>query len=184
MATQRKVIRDIAGLKESIEAWFDFEEAEAGVFRKRGKYDNLLKRVMSEIDDYTSFETDPALECQHKWRDYDWILLYHTSNAGKNFCYEIVEPYVCIHCGKRKDVTLENGVIAVGDATSNSIYENLKKQYPKIKDRPIVEDEINDAILVDREYLRIADYLRGNADIAKKVELKIGGASDAAVKKE
>lgn len=180
----RLVINDVNALKHGINGWFDVEESKRGIFERRGKLDSLLKAVLYEVDQWSVWETQKdvqkpiELKCQHRWRDYDWYLLYETSKNGMLFKYEIVEPYVCIHCGERKNVSLEKGTIELQNGeTCESIQMKFMKRYPKLKDKPVVEDEINDAILVDREYLRIADYLRGNVDIEKKIELKIGGVN-------
>lgn len=98
--------------------------------------------------------------CNHKWKDFDWYLTYDI--IGRSLKYQIYEPYVCIHCKKRKDISLESGT-----ATTSSYKDALetlniiKERYPKIKDRAIVEDEINDAQLVDREYLKYASMVMG-----------------------
>lgn len=86
-----------------------------------------------------------------------------------------MEPYVCIHCHERKDVTLETGEIPLSDtAKISDILDNLVKSYPRLKYKADIEDAINDEIHVDREYLKFADYLSGkgekpNADISLKL---------------
>ena len=116
--------------------------------------------------------------CEHKWRDFDWYLSYtlKKDNSGRSvLTYSIMEPYVCIHCHERKDVTLETGEIPLSDAAKISdILDNLIKSYPRLKYKADIEDAINDEIHVDREYLKFADYLNGrgekpNADISLKL---------------
>ena len=116
--------------------------------------------------------------CDHKRRDFDWYLSYtlKKNEAGRSvLTYSIMEPYVCIHCHERKDVTLETGEIPLSDTTKISdILDNLVKSYPRLKYKADIEDAINDEIHVDREYLKFADYLNGrgekpNADISLKL---------------
>lgn len=116
--------------------------------------------------------------CEHKWRDFDWYLSYTLKkvDSGRSvLAYSIMEPYVCIHCHERKDVTLETGEIPLSDtARISDILDNLVKSYPRLKYKADIEDAINDEIHVDREYLKFADYLNGrgekpNADISLKL---------------
>ncbi len=101
-------------------------------------------------------------ECVHKYKDFPWYIESHTynyPNSRKTIDYEIkiMEPYVCVKCYHRKDIVLAT------HAGRHTTYENywstiqeLEKQYKdKIKSRPEIEDEINDMILVDREYIDI-----------------------------
>lgn len=94
-------------------------------------------------------------ECSHKYQDFDWYseVEYDSRSHIATIC--IFEPYVCIHCKKRKNVLLKQMEIS---GTINHIYDVLEaivKKYPHLKDKAIVEDEINDMQLVDREYLEI-----------------------------
>ena len=101
-------------------------------------------------------------ECIHKYQDFPWYIESHTyihPNSRKIIDYQIkiMEPYVCVKCYQRKDVVL---VKHTGENTTyenywNTIQELEKKYKDKIKSRPEVEDEINDMILVDREYINI-----------------------------
>ncbi len=110
----------------------------------------------------------PARACQHKWTDIKdddgndlWYMEVSVYNDG-DYKYEVVEPYVCIHCKERKDVVLEKRswhVDSVNDAWNE--LKKIRKKYPQIKDRAIVENAINDLQLVDRHYLRIAANVMG-----------------------
>ena len=42
------------------------------------------------------------------------------------------------------------------------LLDDVRKKYPKIKDRAFVEDEINDMQLVDREYIKYASMVLGS----------------------
>ena len=176
----RCVITDIRGMKEDIKAAFDVAGSRRGIFARRDDLEWLLRRVKEAIDEYMVFEPDPRttpVKCDHKWRDFDWYIEYCTRNNGVD--YTITEPYLCIHCGERKNVILEKGHIKLDDGdTEASIVSELINMYPKLRMKAIVEDEVHDAALVDREYLRIADYLRGNGELAREIKLKLGGADD------
>ena len=100
-------------------------------------------------------------ECRHKWRDFPWYIdsTYYTNGVQ---VAEVVEPYVCIHCKKRKDVTLDS---YRWEHLKNynqgcDLVSSVEETYSgKIKPRAEVEDMINDFQLVDREYLEIAASL-------------------------
>lgn len=119
-----------------------------------------------------------VLPCNHKWEDFDWYINFSVN--GKTLEYAIFEPYVCIHCKERKDVILEGttSITASSNEAAWSELEKIKSRYPKIKDRAIVEDEINDAQLVDREYIRIAKWLQGTHVPPDKIVLKIEREND------
>lgn len=133
-------------------------------------------------------------KCQHKWRDYDWYMEYtFDRNPGLNcwiLSYKIFEPYVCTLCHDRNNVRLEEGRTSVASKDDLAMaLSKIMSLYPKIKARAIVEDEINDDIHVDREYLKWADFLAGRReapggkDIQLKLEYERSGA-DAVERKE
>ena len=143
--------------------------------------EDLEKAIKDNLRLYSfNLENDEAKKpsCDHKWRDFDWYLSYtlKKNEAGRSvLTYSIMEPYVCIHCHERKDVTLETGEIPLSDtAKISDILDNLVKSYPRLKYKADIEDAINDEIHVDREYLKFADYLSGkgekpNHDISLKL---------------
>ena len=45
-------------------------------------------------------------ECSHKWRDFPWYMEYDYDTNTGSLKVGIYEPYVCIHCKKRENVTL------------------------------------------------------------------------------
>ena len=109
-------------------------------------------------------------ECNHKFQDFPWYLDYEIItryySSENRLTYDLIEPYVCIHCGLRKDKILEHKVI-IGKAPEamNRIIQKIEKQYhDRIKPKPIVEDMINDLQLVDVEHLRWYHYLNGTQD--------------------
>lgn len=100
--------------------------------------------------------------CNHKWKDFNWYIdATYFPEDNNRLEIKVVEPYVCIFCKQRKDVILTNYNTIV-DSQSNAvkICDKLKEQYKgKISDRAFVEDEINDMILVDREYLDLYEQI-------------------------
>ena len=171
-------ITDIDGLKIEIKsAFYDFS-SRFGVFSSMPrKLEDLERKVLDAVRVYTEYVApiqDKPKEpvCAHKWRDSEhW---YFELSMGKDMVrYKIIEPYVCVFCKQRKNVVLEEGVEPAPDmAGAYEVIRRLKRIYPKLCDRAIVEDEINDAILVDREYLKILDSLR-DARKPAKIELKL-----------
>lgn len=107
---------------------------------------------------------DTAPSCKHKYRDFPWYLegTVRNNNDEKTWTVKIIEPYVCVHCGHRKDICLVTysgyGVDSEKDAVERMKF--LEARYPEqLKDRPVVEDMIMDMQLVDREYLEMMDGL-------------------------
>lgn len=112
-------------------------------------------------------EIPPIKNCDHKWtdiRDNDgnelWYIDYGIENGTLK--YKIVEPYICIHCKDRRDITLEEDtwIFHNFDQCIEKV-EELYKQYPQIKARAVVEDAVNDFRLIDRDYLSIATTVMG-----------------------
>lgn len=102
------------------------------------------------------------LPCKHKYRDFNWYVDAVFYIDTKQLHIKIIEPYVCVYCKDRRDVVLEETNVYVKNAEEATKYteDNYDKRYPdKIKPRVVVEDEINDVILVDREYITLFDKL-------------------------
>ena len=174
----RTVIINPDGLKIRVRETFNTVIDDATLPGTKKKLERLKKEVLESIERYLVIEQEEQRpteqpKCVHKWRDFDWYLEFDSSKKNR-FKYTIIEPYVCIHCGARKNVTLESGTMCLDDGdTTSSVLEDFNDQYPRIKPKAIVEDEINDSILVDREYLRIADYLSGRGRLDSTVQLKL-----------
>ena len=104
--------------------------------------------------------------CDHKWQNFDWYLEWEKTSDGNGLYiakYSIIEPFVCIHCKERMNKVLESRRLS--QCTSRQVedfLEDIRKRYPQIRDRPLVEHAIADMQLVDREYLRIAHMVLGN----------------------
>lgn len=94
---------------------------------------------------------EKKIECNHKYKDFDWYYDATYYMDTKRYVVKVYEPYVCILCGYRKDVLLEetNGY---GRESLRKVEDRIE-QYPKVKDRVYVEDEIADMQLLDPYYL-------------------------------
>lgn len=75
---------------------------------------------------------------------------------------EIYEPYVCIHCKKRKDILLlDVSYICSSKKEGDKLYDEVQEEYKdQLRPRAVIEDMINDFQLVDRSYLEIAQALK------------------------
>lgn len=109
--------------------------------------------------------------CNHKWKDFNWYLDYSYDSC--NLDYRIIEPYVCTICHERKNVVLSNRHIEL--SSHREIKDKLSKLYatfPKLRHEEEVEDEINDFIMVDRQYLAILEALTDpDANAAPKLKI-------------
>ena len=114
----------------------------------------------------------PPPQCDHKWQDFPWII--HGLYDPVCHCVRvtITEPYVCIHCGERKDVTLYNKTkIATSQDKADDIYMKVYETYKDhIEDKAVVEDMIADMQLVDREYLKYYNIVHGGADALERIK--------------
>jgi len=95
-------------------------------------------------------------KCSHKFRDFHWYV--EGTAYAHHFSMKLIEPYVCVWCGERKNVVLQE---FYQEQISNprqemvSITKSLIDTYgDRIQPRAMVEDEIHDMQLVDRDYLR------------------------------
>ena len=107
---------------------------------------------------------------EHKFQDFPWYIEYDIKTGdyqSKNILtYKIIEPYVCIDCGTRKDIVLEQREItgcsySAMKALINKVNENY---FDRIKPRAIVEDMINDLKMVDVNHLKWYHFLAGTED--------------------
>ena len=96
----------------------------------------------------------PPKKCEHKYKDFDW---YITSNYYLNtniLKIEIIEPYVCIFCGNRIDKVLHTyETVCDKDKINKKVKDFIEPYQSKLKERAFIEDEINDFILVDKDYI-------------------------------
>lgn len=109
----------------------------------------------------TEFPTLPH-ECIMK--DMPWFITTEYDGEKRTASYKIIEPYICITCGKRIDKVLEEHHWAnITSDWREQQYEDVRKKYKKyLKPRAIVEDMINNIILVkDAKRLEMIEEIRG-----------------------
>ena len=109
-------------------------------------------------------ETPQPILHEHTWKDMPWYL-ERTFDPDKNIgeC-RIIEPYICIVCGARKNIPLENYVwqgltSAQRDFRVQAIMEKYKDY---LQPRAVVEDMINNILLVkDVHHLHMMEERMG-----------------------
>lgn len=98
------------------------------------------------------------------WKDMPWYMEVDYSGSNKTASYKIIEPFICVTCGKRENKILENQSWSNIDAESREkIYEDVRRRYRKyMRPRAVVEDMINNILMVkDPEYLAMVEQMRG-----------------------
>ena len=114
--------------------------------------------------------TPQSSNCQHKFQDFPWYIEFniYTGNyqSQNRLTYKIIEPYVCIYCGERRDIVLEQREITgYSKSDMTKTIDNVREIYAdRIKPKPIIEDMINDLKLVDVEHLKWYHFLAGTED--------------------
>ena len=100
--------------------------------------------------------------CRDKWQDSPRISRFYFDYGKGTLKVEIWEPYVCIYCKKRENRKLiEDWYSDISGEKIDKLIEEYKQKYKEhCKHEAVVEDEINDFQLVDREWLEIANMLR------------------------
>ena len=108
-----------------------------------------------------SKEPPKPVECRHHWKDFPWYYEATYYSDHRKLEAKLVEPYVCIHCKERKNISLRtySSVDVSYNEAKKFIDEWERKYSDHIEDRAIVEDMIHDMQLVDREYLAIVESL-------------------------
>lgn len=110
----------------------------------------------------------PTLPHTHTWKDMPWYMEVWYNTKDKTAGYSIIEPYICITCGERKDVTLETlKWTGIEVAEREHYYKMIRKRYAKyLKPRAVVEDMINNILLVkDPVHLEHVELMRGSPHI-------------------
>lgn len=90
--------------------------------------------------------------CNHKFRDFNWYMLYNYELETNKYEIKIYEPYVCILCKHREDKLLER-ITGFGSKELDKKRDEMFHIYPKLKGISEVQDEINDMLMVDPYYL-------------------------------
>ena len=121
-----------------------------------------FKKKVNEKDN--SVEIEFKVPHEHTWKDMPWYMITEYSESKQTASYQIIEPYICITCGERKDVKLEstqwNGITV---EERKKFFQEVKDKYKDyLKPRAVVEDMINNILLVkDPEYLDTVEAMRG-----------------------
>ena len=106
----------------------------------------------------------PEIKHEHTWKDLPWYMEIEYSGTNHTAKYEIIEPYICITCGERKNVVLERNTWQnISSTDREEKYKEIYKRYKKyLKPRAVVEDMINNILLVkDPEHLEMVENIRG-----------------------
>ena len=123
----------------------------------------------------------PVRECSHKYKDFPWYTDGTYNYETKVLDVSVIEPYVCIHCGHRKNVVLDHFCRFFEEfEEAENFYNDFQdgKYANMIEKKAIVEDMINDMVLVDRQYIEIYRRLHGEGDNKNeesKVNLSLSG---------
>lgn len=119
----------------------------------------------------------PVIPHEHTWKDMPWYMETWWSGEKKTAGYTIIEPYICITCGERKDVKLEStnwSNISVDDR--EQYYRDVRKRYRKyLRPHAVVEDMINNILLVkDPGRLNMIEQMRGmpHQNVGTSAEMK------------
>lgn len=99
--------------------------------------------------------------CTHKFKDFPWYVESSYYPYEKRFKVVVYEPYVCVLCGKRIEKELYRHESSGTKKDADTLKEAIEEKYgDKIEDRVLIEDEINDLQLVDREYLKFYEMIK------------------------
>lgn len=120
----------------------------------------------------------PEVPHEHIWKDMPWYMEIEYNGTQNTAKYEIIEPYICITCGERKNVVLEKQSWQnISSTDRDEEYEKIKKEYKKyLKPRAVVEDMINNILLVkDPERLAMLEEMRGipHKNVGTSAEMKM-----------
>ena len=106
----------------------------------------------------------PNVPHEHTWKDMPWYMEVRYNGENKTAGYEIIEPYICVTCGERKNVRLEaEDWSNISAQEREKIYSKIRNRYKKyLKPRAVVEYMINNILLVkDPDYLDMVEEMRG-----------------------
>ena len=100
--------------------------------------------------------------CKHKWQDFPWIMRFYYDYNGRKLEVEIIEPYVCIYCKKRKNKVLIHDWYTEEDEKSiDRLMDEYREKYKDYTEpEAVIEDKISDFQMVDREWLEIVNALK------------------------
>ena len=121
-----------------------------------------FKKKVNEKDN--SVEIEFKVPHEHTWKDMPWYMITEYSESKQTASYQIIEPYICITCGERKDVKLEstqwNGITV---EERKKFFQEVRDKYKDyLKPRAVVEDMINNILLVkDAQHLNMLEKMHG-----------------------
>ena len=95
---------------------------------------------------------------EHTWKDMPWYMNVRYNGQYKTAGYEIIEPYICVTCGERKNVKLESEDYSnIESEEREKIFMGVRRRYKRyLKPRAVVEDMINP------DHLAMVEKLRGS----------------------
>lgn len=129
----------------------------------RDKNMKLFQRKKEQIKNELHIEfKEPKHECIMK--DFPWYMQIWYSGQDKTAGYRIIEPYVCVECGKREDKILESlEWTNINADEREKSFKEIRERYKKyLKPKAVVEDMINDVLMVkDPDHLQMIEKLRG-----------------------
>lgn len=136
----------------------------------------IFNRKKKTVTDSPAIEI-PTLAHECTWKDMPWYMDVEYDGVQKTASYIIIEPYICIVCGKRKDVVLEKETWTnIDSETRNEYYTKIRKRYRKyLRPRAVVEDMINNILLVkDPTHLEHVEIMRGlpHRNVGTSAEMK------------
>ena len=135
------------------------------------------KNAWNEITSDERSERVTPQKCDHKWQDFPWYIDSNYYFDSRTLELEIIEPYVCVKCKKRKNVVLSRSTRCriTWDEATDIVKETQEKFKDKLLTQTEVEDKINDFIMVDRDYLHGYHLVHGLKDpsVSTKQEDKI-----------
>lgn len=104
----------------------------------------------------------PPLPHEHTFKDMPWYMVTQYEDMAAE--YKIIEPYICLTCGERKNVQLEyRKLTGVTYQEGQAFFDKVEKQYKKyLRPRAVVEDMINNILLVkDSSRLEMLEQIMG-----------------------
>lgn len=106
----------------------------------------------------------PQIPHEHTFKDFPWYMETEYNGSDKTASYRIVEPYVCIYCGERKNIILDKAYLEhISPSGREEMYKSVRETYKdNLKPRAVVEDMISDIQLVkDAEHLKLVEKICG-----------------------
>lgn len=127
-----------------------------------------FKRKKQQTQESSPIISSEPVECQHKWRDFNWYLVtywepywdnYKRKNSDKGTLkIDVIEPYVCYLCKERENHSLHHHQFKnVTEDEAFDLIEKVKEKYKNhISERAEVEDQILDMQKeIDRDFINM-----------------------------